>query len=297
MATQRDEIRTRLARSPGQQTLCGTLRGWATRLRVIAAIFSLAGAGAANASDGLLEINHTCALVGCFAGDAAGYPVTLANDGSYQLTSNLEPAGADGIEIATTSVNVDLNGFAILGPGDCDGTTGATVSCLDNAGTGINAALGIGDSVAAVVHHGTIRGMSTGINFFSVTEATLADLTIIESGSIGISLGSGRVERVTIKRTGSDGISIFGLGSEYVVAECDISVNGGSGISAGGGTGLVRDSIFLDNGGWGVLSEFLGSPTLQPALAGNNLTGNDLGQARGGTAISTNLCSPASGCP
>src|SRR5262245_32414033 len=37
----------------------------------------------ASASDGVLEINQTCAAVGCFQGDSAGFPVTINSAGSY----------------------------------------------------------------------------------------------------------------------------------------------------------------------------------------------------------------------
>lgn len=253
--------------------------------------------GLARASDGVLEINQACALAGCFPGDAAGYPVTLANDGSYRLTSSLEPAGADGIQISTLNVRIDLNGFTIQGPGDCNGTGGAFVSCSGNAGIGVNADLGLGDSVVANVRGGTIRGMTTGIGFFAVSDATLEDLTIVECSGNGISLGSGVARGLTLKRNGGDGISIFNLTSEYVVRDSDISINGGDGISAGGGTGLVRDNLVYDNEGYGLVSEFLSSPTTQPALAGNNFTGNDMGQVRGGTQSGSNFCSPSGSCP
>ena len=50
----------------------------------------LGPAGPARASDGVLEINQTCATqTGCFPGDAPGLPVTLPVAGSYRLTSNL----------------------------------------------------------------------------------------------------------------------------------------------------------------------------------------------------------------
>ena len=42
------------------------------------------------ASDGVLEINQTCAVqTGCFPGDTAGFPVKITASGSYRLTGNL----------------------------------------------------------------------------------------------------------------------------------------------------------------------------------------------------------------
>ncbi len=49
----------------------------------------LALATSAFATDGVLEINQTCAVqTGCFAGDTAGFPVEIDVAGSYRLTSN-----------------------------------------------------------------------------------------------------------------------------------------------------------------------------------------------------------------
>ena len=69
------------------------------------------------ASDGVLEINQTCAVqTGCFPGDTAGLPVTIASRGSYRLTSNILAAeGLNAIEVAALNVTIDLNGFSITG--------------------------------------------------------------------------------------------------------------------------------------------------------------------------------------
>ena len=70
---------------------------------------------AAFAVDGVLEINHTCATqTGCFPGDAAGYPVTIAQTGSYRVTSNLtSPIDKGAITISAHSVTLDLGGFVV----------------------------------------------------------------------------------------------------------------------------------------------------------------------------------------
>jgi hypothetical protein len=46
-------------------------------------------AGSALANEGRREINQHCALVGCFAGDSAGFPVVLTAPGSYVLSGSL----------------------------------------------------------------------------------------------------------------------------------------------------------------------------------------------------------------
>ena len=75
------------------------------------------------AVDGVILIDQNKALAGNVTpGDAAGFPVTLSRPGSYRLSGNLTaPAGVHGFVIASPGVTLDLNGFAIRGPGDCSG--------------------------------------------------------------------------------------------------------------------------------------------------------------------------------
>ena len=79
-------------------------------------------APAADAADGVLEINQACVGVGCFSGDREGFPVEITVPGSYRLTSDLVLLDADvtGIEVAAPSVSIDLGGFEIT-----------TVACLE----------------------------------------------------------------------------------------------------------------------------------------------------------------------
>ena len=78
-------------------------------------------ASAAPAADGVFEVNQSCALVGCFPGDNPGFPVDIALPGSYRLTSNLDLRSINASAIRVTSsfpgAEIDLNGFALLGPG------------------------------------------------------------------------------------------------------------------------------------------------------------------------------------
>ena len=93
-------------------------------------------ARAAIASEGVLEINQTCAVqTGCFAGDAAGLPVTITASGSYRLTSNLAVLNenTDGIQVGADDVSIDLNGLAIQVPVTCSGTP--TVSAYRTRGS------------------------------------------------------------------------------------------------------------------------------------------------------------------
>ena len=67
----------------------------------------------------VVMIDQRTALAGkVTAGDAAGFPVTISESGSYRLNSNLvvtSPATTV-IEITANDVTLDLAGFSIIGP-------------------------------------------------------------------------------------------------------------------------------------------------------------------------------------
>jgi hypothetical protein len=72
----------------------------------------LAAPPAAHATDGVAEINHTCAVqTGCFPGDSAGYPITIDGQAgrSYLLTSDLivPNENTHGIDVAAPNISID----------------------------------------------------------------------------------------------------------------------------------------------------------------------------------------------
>lgn len=73
----------------------------------------------AAAVDGVVLIDQNRAIAGAITpGDAAGFPISINQPGSYRLSGNLTvPAGLNGIEINVDGVTLDLNGFLIQGPG------------------------------------------------------------------------------------------------------------------------------------------------------------------------------------
>lgn len=158
----------------------------------------------AGASDGTLEINQACVLVGCFSGDSPGFPVTISQTGSYKLTSSLgtssNPSG--GIEILSNAgVDLDLNGFAIGGPGTCS-VTGSNVSCSGL----VNNQFGILASASARIHGGRITGVYNGVVFLDPnTHVRLFDLEIYDSNTSVLQIAAAaslKIERVEIERSG-----------------------------------------------------------------------------------------------
>lgn len=114
------------------------------------------------AIDGVLEINQTCATqTGCFAGDAAGFPVTITASGSYRLTSGLvipDPyTGA--IAISIKNVIIDLNAFSIVGPTVC---------------TGVCAPTGAGDGIFSIQENVSVRNGSVVSNGGSTVSGGVA---------------------------------------------------------------------------------------------------------------------------
>ncbi len=163
-------------------------------------LFLLHLAPPALASDGVLEINHACATTtGCFAGDTAGYPVTITAAGSYRLTSNLiVPASTNGLELAN-GVDVDLGGFEIAGPISC------LVSCpAPGSGGGIVGSPTGGNQCS--VSNGKVRGFAEdGVRLGQGAEVRRLRITDIARHGVSASGGS-LVAENQINRIGQDGI-------------------------------------------------------------------------------------------
>lgn len=215
-------------------------RGWIAVWIVVGASLP---AVAAHAADGVLEINQACVAAGCFAGDAAGFPVTTAAAGSYVLTSNLTvpTANTTAVTLGARST-LDLNGFAIVGPTTC---TGQPAVCT-GTGTGVGVNSG---TTGGVIRNGTIRGM----------------------GSFGIRGGNDtRVEAVRIEGNGGDGIRGDSGSYGWRVERCSIDSNGGSGVDVnygGGGSTLIQGNTMRWNGAYGVRG--IGLLVIDNTLLGN----------------------------
>ncbi len=130
------------------------------------------------AVDGVLEINQACAVnTGCFSGDSAGFPVTIGQAGSYQLTGNLTvpDENTTAIQIIIANVTVNLNGFAIIGPTQCSGIP-PLCSGLGN-GVGITGSAG-----RTTVKNGTIHGMGSAGILLTGTSNEVSALSLNSNG-------------------------------------------------------------------------------------------------------------------
>jgi hypothetical protein len=249
-------------------------------------LFTLVLASPSFAGDGVREINQTCAAqTGCFAGDTAGFPVTITESGSYILTSSLAVGSfsSRGIEITTSEVSLDLNGFAITNDVTCSGA-GSTLSCGASGSTqhGIDAP----GQAGVAIRNGIIRGFAadgirvgdyakisaihseqnggSGIvtgNYALVTDSTAAinnfeGVTVGLSSEVsGVTARSNRTDGITaddgsvVKKVrawdnGVDGVDLdFGV----VITDSTSYINEGDGIDTRGGC-LVRGNVVYANG-------------------------------------------------
>jgi hypothetical protein len=191
------------------------------RLRLLPFLSILGFASPALATDGMLEINQTCAVqTGCFPSDEPGFPITITQAGSYRLTSNLFRSSSLGgavdsnvIEVLADDVSLDLGGFRIF----CQTLLGGRCS---GSGSGIEADP---STVNTWVRNGSIRGM----------------------GTAGVKLGvRARVNDLGVRSNGNHGISVS---STSTVSGCLLEGNGAYGVLAGPGS-IVTGNAAHDNG-------------------------------------------------
>jgi hypothetical protein len=233
--------------------------------------------GDARAVDGVLEISQTCALAagGCFPGDVAGYPVTIAQPGSYRLTSNLQVADANSTAIQVTGLNVtlDLGGFTISGPTVCG--PGLPVATCNPTGSGV----GILGGGVVTVRNGTVTGMgSDGINL--TYAGRVEEMRLISNGGDGIHVqDSAFVRDVETSANGGDGIDV---GIEAVLRSNLAFGNRSHGLRVLGGN--VIDSVSSRNGSGANFGQLV-------AFHGNQFTANTGDQVAGGKATGGNVCS------
>ena len=115
--------------------------------------------------DGQTLINQSTVMA------SGGFPFKITQPGSYKLTGNLNaPAGVNGIEISTSYVTLDLNGFGVFGPAQVCAGPG---SC--------NTLLGIlvaNSQQNVTIRNGTIVGFGTQISMFATTRGLAEDLIL-----------------------------------------------------------------------------------------------------------------------
>lgn len=243
---------------------------------------------AAHAADGRLEIHQACVATGCFPGDAPGFPVQITASGSYLLTSDLADANTTAIfaEGDDLHVTIDLNQFTISGPTRC---FGSDVPCSPlGDGAGIRQG---GLPARIIILNGQISGMgSSGIDLNSLSLGRVEGLTVSRSGANGIK-GGKLIRGNVVSGGGGTGIRC----DRCVVVENVVGTFGGDGVFALDGA-VVRDNLIYLNGGYGIAGGAAVS------YGGNQLTqnngGNDNPQVSfGSVEVGPNFCGDDTACP
>jgi len=217
-------------------------------------IFALLAPLTAQAAGGAFEINQDCAAAGCFAGDTAGFPVTITQSGTYVLTSDLVVNSSnDAIQISASYVDLDLNGHIIDGGGSCSGTP---VSACSGAvgGIGINLQTFSLDTDIRL-HNGTVRGFASGgIQGGVAGDGTVLDhLTVAENILFGASFPFSSSLSIAHVRDSLFVRNILGLRGTagFDVTNCTFAGNQTTGLQADG-PATVAISRFERNGGLGL---------------------------------------------
>lgn len=209
----------------------------------------LAHAASAAAADGTFEINQACAVqTGCFAGDSAGFPVTITSSGSYRLTSNLSVGSSNtsAVVVSPSGVTLELGGFEIAGPGTCSGS-GTFLTC-SSTGTAPGVALSALGGRSRV-SNGTIRGFGgVGVDVGSGTAERLR-VTENAGGGIFSTFSSPTVIDSVVDRNRGDGVRVL-LG---IVRGCTVASNFGIGISGNGS--LYESNLVRGNGSTGISAD------------------------------------------
>jgi len=236
-----------------------------TAMRSILILLFLTLATPALAVDGVVEINHTCAVqTGCFPGDSPGYPVSIDGQagGSYRLTSNLivPNVNTDGILFNTSDIGIDLNNFAIIGAG----CVGSTTNCTPTSGTGSGIERTSSLNRGVSVKNGSITGMGR-FGVFIGDQAHITNISVRWNGMDGINTSSGAiVSGNTAYQNGRHGINVF---NAAMISGNTVYQNGGIGITASATSTVSGNTVNL-NGLQGIHGG-LGS-----TVSGNTLNGN-----------------------
>lgn len=254
------------------------------RLIPLVALTSFIAPVALFAVDGVILIDQNKVLAGNVTpGDLPGFPVTISQPGSYRLDSNLTvpSAATSAIVVTAANVNIDLNGFSILGPNVCASVGGPgplqIVCTYNSTGIGIDASA----SANVSVQHGSIVGMGKN-GIFAFNTVSITGVLVKFSGSHGMSVNDGLVDSCRVTLNGAAGIAHFFSGSNHA------------------GNGIVRNSWIFQNNSWGLL-EFFPIPGLW-GFQGNVLSSNQAGitnadqQVNGFLNLGSNLCGNAL-CP
>ena len=247
------------------------------------------------AVDGVIEINHTCAVnAGCFEGDNIGYPVSI--DGvvgsSYKLTSDLiiPDANTNGIEINVANIHLDLNGFSIIGV-DCLVVSSISFHCRPPSGSGIGVFVTTSFSYGVTIHNGSVIGMGNKGLFVPGRNSTIKNIHARWNRLHGIEASNhSSLLSNTAYENGDFGIDC----GAYCLIQGNVSNrNLGDGISASTGS-IIINNVASDNEGYGLNFGFASSGG---SYRENAFRSNTTGTVNFGLNLGNNDCNASTVCP
>lgn len=248
----------------------------------VVALVSLVMPRTAFAVKGPIIITQAKAIAGGVTrGDAPGFPVTIAQPGSYVLAGNLTvpDADTDAIVIDSDHVTIDLDGFAILGPTDCSGGLNPCAGAGNGHGISTNVTT---PRFNITIRNGTIQGMGArGIRLYG--DSNLVEYVHARSnGILGIGIamsadyGASIVQHNTVQRNGFYGISVdMGRVTNNVVDE------------NGNGIQMLRGSVSQNDVARNAARGL--SLSIAVSYIGNTLAQNGT-DVTGGKNLGQNLC-------
>jgi parallel beta-helix repeat protein len=192
------------------------------RLSIVVLVLIVAISASSYAADGKIKIGQTPSTI---------FPIVIDQSGSYVLTSNLQVStNFNCIQIAANNVTLDLNGFALTGPGTGSGGSGIYVNGYNNI----------------TVMNGTVRDfMSSGIYFLSSTKIQLKDLKCANNGQRGIYAEHATVVNCIAEDNGTDGIRAY----YSTIKDCTSNNNTDDGLDVLSSTVLNFQAYSNDNRG------------------------------------------------
>lgn len=299
--------------------------GKTMRSVITGGLAAVALAGAANAGDGVIEINHAAAIAGGVTSyDDPGYPVTIIPGASYRLSSDLRVNSEDidvidavvptvlGFPSTNGTITLDLNGFSvrcftgviIIGGQTCAGTgiginlaniNGVTVKNGMVRGMGADGlrlgAEAVVENVKAV-GNGDFTGGNIG-GIYCGENCTVRNSTAIDNGRYGIFTGGRSL--VTDSRAENNDQAGMRLGS-YSMAVRNVVYNNDYDGFVDSGYGHFLQNQVGQNGSEGI-DALTGAPFTygHNTLVGNNGGGNQVDVS--GKQVETNYCQNNTICP
>lgn len=221
---------------------------------------------------------------------------TLGAPGMYQLTSNIGPCPANGVNITSSNVTFNLGNFTISGdPSICSNTI--TYDGINVSGPVSNVAI-IG---------GTITSFNDGIDLSFVTSSAVNGVVVQDSCFFGVAVGNSQKVRISgnlITGVGIDGVGIGGSSTQIVVKGNSIltnvrfgvlvetdrnkimgnKINGNGTTGQGGGVDIhvgernkIKGNTISNNNTFGVLLRTNHSLVRNNAINGNSQVGVSVG--------------------